>query len=120
MKYERKIPKNLDCGMAMIMDIIGGKWKPCLLYNISNGNRRPSQIQRLNPLASRRVLNQQLKELEAHNIITRKVYPVLPPKVEYFLTDMGKSLIPIIEVMNNWGEQYLNNPDEIPTLKIKH
>lgn len=120
MKYERKIPKNLDCGMAMIMDIIGGKWKPCLLYNISNGNRRPSQIQRLNPLASRRVLNQQLKELEAHNIITRKVHPVLPPKVEYFLTDMGKSLMPIIEVMNNWGEQYLNNPDEIPTLKIKH
>lgn len=116
MTYERKIPKNLDCGMAVIMDVIGGKWKPCLLYNISKGSRRPSEIQRLNPLASRRVLNEQLKELEAHKIITRKVYPVLPPKVEYFLTEMGESLLPIIETMDSWGEQYLQDPDSIPKL----
>ncbi|MEH6680235.1 MAG: helix-turn-helix domain-containing protein [Sediminicola sp.] len=118
MEYERKIPKNLDCGMAMIMDIIGGKWKPCLLYNISRGNRRPSEIQRLNPLASRRVLNQQLKELEAHNIISRKVHSVLPPKVEYFLTEMGESLLPIIDVMDNWGEQYLGDSNKVPRLNL--
>ena len=70
-------------------------------------------------MASRRVLNQQLKELEAHGIITRKVYPVLPPKVEYFLTEMGESLLPIIDIMDNWGEQYLENPNKIPILQIK-
>lgn len=55
--YERKIPKDLDCGMAMIMEIIGGKWKPCLILNISRGFRRPSELQRLNKKASRRVLH---------------------------------------------------------------
>jgi len=108
--FERKIPKNLDCGMGMIMEIIGGKWKPCLIYNISKGHIRPSELQRLNPNATRRVLHQQLKELEEHGIIERVVYPVLPPKVEYFLTDLGNSLLPVINVMDDWGTQYLENP----------
>jgi DNA-binding HxlR family transcriptional regulator len=115
--YERKIPKNLDCGMGMTMDIIGGKWKPCLILNISNGARRPSELQRLNPLASRRVLNVQLKELEEHGIIIRVVHAVLPPKVEYLLTDLGRSLLPVIEMMDEWGTQYLNDPQQLPDLK---
>lgn len=112
--YERKIPKDLDCGMAMIMEIIGGKWKPCLILNISRGFRRPSELQRLNTKASRRVLNQQLKELEEFGIITRVVYAELPPKVEYFLTDLGSSLLPVIGTMDDWGSQYLENPQNLP------
>ncbi|WP_158800122.1 helix-turn-helix domain-containing protein [Pedobacter sp. L105] len=112
--YERKIPKDLDCGMAMIMEVIGGKWKPCLIHNISRGFRRPSEIQRLNKKASRRVLNQQLKELEEHGVITRTVYAELPPKVEYFLTDLGNSLLPVIRTMDDWGSQYLDQPQNMP------
>lgn len=107
--YERKIPKNIDCGVAATMDIIGGKWKPCLIFNIMNGNRRPSQLQRLNPLATRKVLNQQLKELEDRGVIRRVVYPELPPKVEYFLTDFGESLIPVIKVIDQWGAELLQS-----------
>ena len=114
---ERKIPKDLDCGMAMIMEIIGGKWKPCLIHNIWRGHRRPSELQRLNPKASRRVLYQQLQELEEHGIIERVIYPVLPPKVEYFLTELGNSLLPVISVMDEWGTQYLENPGKRPVLK---
>ncbi|RNL92276.1 transcriptional regulator [Sinomicrobium pectinilyticum] len=111
--YERKIPKNLDCGMAVIMDIIGGKWKPCLIFNIMNGDRRPSKLQRLNPLASRKVLNQQLKELEKHGIINRVVYPELPPKVEYYLTPLGESLLPIIKKMDQWGTEHMKRQKSI-------
>lgn len=114
---ERKIPKDLDCGMAMIMEIIGGKWKPCLIHNISRGFKRPSELLRLNPKATRRVLYQQLTELEEAGIIEKLIFPVLPPKVEYSLTGLGMSLLPVIKVMDDWGTQYLNNPDQHPTLK---
>jgi len=114
--YERKIPKDLDCGMGMIMEIIGGKWKPCLIYNINLGYRRPSELQRLNKKASRRVLNQQLKELEEYGIIRRVVYAELPPKVEYFLTELGDSLLPVINIMDEWGSQYLDKPQSMPEI----
>jgi DNA-binding HxlR family transcriptional regulator len=105
--YENKIPKDLNCGMAMTMEIMGSKWKPCLLYNIYRGINRPGKLQEYNPKASRQVLNQQLKELEEHGMILRVVYPQLPPKVEYFLTDTGKTLIPVLDAMENWGRQFI-------------
>lgn len=105
--YNHKIPKDLSCGMAMTMEIMGSKWKPCLLYNISRGINRPGQLQQYNPAASRQVLTQQLKELEEHGIIRKIVYPELPPKVEYFLTDTGKSLIPVLDAMEGWGSRYI-------------
>jgi DNA-binding HxlR family transcriptional regulator len=105
--YERKIPRKVECGITFIMEIIGGKWKPCLIYHIDQGAKRPSELQRQNPTATRRVLNQQLKELEEHGIIKRVVYAELPPKVEYSLTDMGRTLLPVIHVMYNWGEVQL-------------
>ncbi|MCX2481610.1 helix-turn-helix domain-containing protein [Pedobacter sp. MC2016-15] len=97
--------------------VSGGKWKPCLILNIHNGAKRPSELQRLNPLASRRVLHVQLKELEEHGIIRRIVYAVLPPKVEYLLTDLGKSLLPMILLLDDWGAQYLSKPEELPKLR---
>jgi len=112
--YERKIPKELDCGMGVIMDIIGGKWKPCLIFNIMSGQYRPSQLQALNPLATRKVLNQQLKELQEHGVITKTI---LPPKVEYHLTELGESLLPVIKMMDQWGASYMSNPTKIPVLE---
>lgn len=105
--YDRKIPRKVDCGISFIMEIIGGKWKPCLIYYIDQGARRPSELQRQNPTATRRVLNQQLKELEEHGIVKRVVYAELPPKVEYSLTEMGCSLLPVIHTMYNWGEEQM-------------
>lgn len=105
--YEKKIPKDFTCGMTVMMEIIGGKWKSYLVFLISQGIRRPSDLQRAVPSASRRVLNLQLRELEFHGIIKRVIYPELPPKVEYYLTEFGESLLPVVEAMDNWGNGYL-------------
>jgi DNA-binding HxlR family transcriptional regulator len=104
--YERKIPKDLTCGIAVVMEIIGNKWATCLLFNIYEGVRRPGQLQQYNPNASRQVLTQQLRELETHGVIRRIIYPELPPKVEYYLTDLGETLIPVLQTMSDWGENY--------------
>src|SRR6218665_703064 len=103
---ERKIPLNLNCGLDLIGEVLYGKWKIRLLWFIDGGHKRPSELQRKIPDASRRVLNIQLKELEEHELITKVIYPVVPPKVEYSLTDFGKSLIPVISALGNWGDKY--------------
>ena len=110
--YERKIIPNLNCGLDLVGEVIYGKWKIRLLWFINEGHQRPSQLQRKIPDASRRVLNIQLNELERHELVTRKIYPVVPPKVEYSLTEFGKTLIPVIAALGQWGdehEQHLRN-----------
>jgi DNA-binding HxlR family transcriptional regulator len=102
--YEKKIPLVLECGLTVTKEVLGGKWKANLIYGISEGIRRPSDLQRAIPGATKRVLNQQLKELEAFNVLTKKIYHQLPPKVEYSLTELGETLMPIIKMMNQWGE----------------
>ena len=102
--YERKIPLTIDCGLHFTREVLNGKWKPALLNAISMDVKRPSELLRILPDATRRVLNVQLNELEVHGLITKKVYPQLPPKVKYSLTEMGWSLMPIIDAMNEWGE----------------
>jgi DNA-binding HxlR family transcriptional regulator len=104
--YEKKIPKDFSCGFSVLMEIIGGKWKSYLLFLIHSGVYRPSDLHRKVPMATRRVLNLQLKELEFHGIIGKKIYPELPPRVEYYLTDFGKSLLPVISAMDAWGGGY--------------
>ena len=102
--YERKILPNLNCGLDLIGEVLYGKWKIRLLWFINEGHQRPSELQRKIPDATRRVLNIQLKELEDHELVSKIIYPVVPPKVEYSLTDFGKSLIPVISVLGNWGD----------------
>ncbi|MEJ2884401.1 winged helix-turn-helix transcriptional regulator [Pedobacter sp. GR22-6] len=104
--YERKIQPNLNCGLDLIGEVIYGKWKIRLLWFINEGHKRPSELQRKIPDASRRVLNIQLNELEKHDLVTRKIYPVVPPKVEYSLTEFGKTLIPVIAVLGQWGDEH--------------
>ena len=103
--YERKIIPNLNCGLDLIGEVLYGKWKIRLLWFINQGHKRPSELQRKIPDASRRVLNIQLKELEDHELISKKIYPVVPPKVEYSLTDFGMTLIPVISALGYWGDQ---------------
>lgn len=103
--YERKIPPSLNCGLDLIGEVLYGKWKIRLLWFINEGHQRPSELQRKIPDASRRVLNMQLKELEDHDLVTKKIYPVVPPKVEYSLTEFGNTLIPVISVLGEWGDK---------------
>lgn len=103
---DRKIPLNLNCGLDLIGEVLYGKWKIRLLWFINEGHQRPSELQRKIPDASQRVLNIQLKELETHELVTKIIYPVVPPKVEYSLTDFGKSLIPVIGALGNWGDEH--------------
>ena len=103
--HERKIPLNLNCGLDLIGEVLYGKWKIRLIWFINEGNKRPSELQRKIPDASRRVLNIQLKELEEHGLVSKMIYPVVPPKVEYSLTEFGKTLTPVISVLGNWGDE---------------
>ena len=114
--YERKILPNLNCGLDLIGEVLYGKWKIRLLWFINEGHQRPSELQRKIPDASRRVLNIQLKELEEHGLVKRKIYLVVPPKVEYSLTEFGKTLIPVIGALGNWGDE---NQELLKTLILK-
>ena len=96
---------NLNCGLDLVGEVLYGKWKIRLLWFIKQGHQRPSELQRKIPDASRRVLNVQLKELEQHELISKVVYPVVPPKVEYNLTEFGESLIPVIGAIGQWGDR---------------
>lgn len=95
---------NLNCGLDLAGEVLYGKWKIRLLWFIKQGHKRPSELQRKIPDASRRVLNVQLKELEDHELISKVVYPVVPPKVEYNLTEFGETLIPVISAIGQWGD----------------
>ncbi len=106
MAYKKKNPQVLNCGLDLLAAVLYGKWKIRLLYFIHQGNMRPSQLQRKIPEASRRVLNIQLNELEQHDLITKTIYAQLPPKVEYFLTDFGKSIIPLLHALGEWADQH--------------
>lgn len=113
--YQRKIPIALNCGLDLIREVLYGKWKIHIIYYIGNGALRPSDIQRKIPDATRRVLNIQLRQLELHDIITKEVFPQLPPKVEYSLTTFGKTLLPVIEIMGNWGDDHQEHLREVIT-----
>jgi DNA-binding HxlR family transcriptional regulator len=102
--YERKIPIDQNCGLDLIREVLYGKWKIHLIYYISRGIQRPSELQREIPEATRRVLNMQLNQLEQHELVTKKIYPQLPPKVEYNLTPFGESLLPVVMLMGKWGD----------------
>ena len=102
---QRKIPIELSCGLDLAKEVVFGKWKIHLIYFISQGTKRPGELQRKIPAASRRVLSVQLNELEAHGIVSKQIYAEQPPKVEYSLTDFGCTLLPIVLALGSWGDE---------------
>ncbi len=94
------------CPVVSTLDIIGGKWKILILYHLNSQTRRFNELQRLMPAITQRMLTLQLRELESDGIVHREVYPQVPPKVEYSLTELGLTLMPVIESMHAWGRQY--------------
>lgn len=100
-----KSKQNAECPIAAMLELIGGKWKPVILYFLTSGTRRFGEIVARIPTISRKVLAEQLKELEKDGLIMRKQYKEMPPRVEYSLTDLGKSLSPVFTEMSKWGKK---------------
>jgi len=105
-KHVRKTPLKQDCPVETTLNIIGGKWKPALLSGLFRGPQRPRDMSQALPEATKRVIAQQLRELEASGIITKKIYDEVPLRVEYSLTSLGQSLQPVMKALQEWGEAY--------------
>lgn len=118
--------KGFDCPLEATLAMIGGKYKILIVYFLINQTLRYSELQKRLPQASPKMLAQQLKELERDGLIHRELYPVVPPRTEYSLTALGKSLAPIILAIYQWGEKLfmgagLSNPcreEDIVRMKV--
>ena len=96
-----------NCPVDAILGVIGGKYKPIILFHLMDGTLRFSELRKFLPQATPKMLTQQLRELEADGIIHREVYPVVPPKTEYSLTDFGRTLSPVLNAMCEWGKEHM-------------
>ena len=99
------------CPVQATLELIGGKYKTLILWHLSEETLRFSELHKRISNATAKMLTQQLRELEAQALIHREVYPVIPPKVEYSLTPLGKSLMPVLVAMRDWGAEYLRSKD---------
>lgn len=104
--YQRKLPVELQCGFHLFLEVLNGKWKLNLIWCIYTGLKRPGELQRRLSKASRRLLDTQLKQLVDQGIIAKTIINQRPLKVEYELTPLGETLIPVIEVAARWGEAH--------------
>ena len=99
---------NYDCSVEATLDIIGGKWKGIILYHLMNNTLRYNDIKRLMPKITPRSLTRQLRELERDGIIEREVYAEVPPRVEYSVSEVGKTLEPIVTLLGKWGDEHID------------
>lgn len=103
--------KSYHCPVEAALDVIGGKWKPLILWALGDNVMRFSELQKGLPGVNAKMLTKQLREMEEDRIITRKVFAEVPPRVEYAITDFGKTLIPILQALCTWGAEYLGIDD---------
>lgn len=96
-----------QCPVEAALDIIGGKWKSIILFRVLEETRRFNELRKLLPKVTQRMLTNQLRELERDGLIERKIYPQVPPKVEYSITDLGKSLEPVLRELKKWAEEQM-------------
>ena len=94
------------CDVEATLSVIGGRWKPVLICRLLSGRKRFGELCRLAPNATQRMITLQLRELEADGIISRHVFQEVPPRVEYEVTEFGRSLAPIIKTMQKWGKEF--------------
>ena len=103
--------KKYVCNIDLGMEIIRGKWKAVILCHLNDGPKRFLELQRITGGISQKVLNEKLQELQHHGLITKIVYPQVPPKVEYLLTVIGKDLFPALEMIQDWSIKHFPNKD---------
>lgn len=112
----RRRAGRTGCSVEATLSVIGGVWKPVLLFHLLGGKLRFNAICRLTPNATQRMITLQLRELEADGIVERTVYPEVPPRVEYALTPLGRTLKPVLLSMRSWGADFQAGLDgEHPT-----
>ncbi len=104
---------NFRCPVEAALEILGGKWKGLILFHLRPETRRFNELRRLIPDISQRMLTKQLRELEADQIVHRKIFQEIPPKVEYSLTDFGMTLTPVLNALHDWGFEYIKRITEI-------
>lgn len=104
---QKKTENKPSCPIEKTLHLIVGKWKTILLWHLSSGKKRYGELKKLIPSVSEKMLIQSLRELEKDKLVVRKVYPEIPPKVEYILSKRGQSLSPLICALNTWGEKHL-------------
>lgn len=98
--------KKFRSTIELSLNILGGKWKILIIWQLKDSAKRYGELKKSLPGATHKMLTQQLRELEQDEIISRKVYSEIPPKVEYSLTLLGKTIIPVIDLLSDWGEEY--------------
>ncbi len=99
---------NFGCPVEACLEVIGGKWKGVVLFHLLAGTKRFNELKRTMPKVTQRMLTRQLRELEADRIIERRVYPEVPPRVEYSLTELGRTLEPILRTLQTWGVEHVD------------
>jgi len=107
MKRREDLMKKYNISVEATLEVIGGKWKCVILCHLTHGKKRTSDLRRLMPGITQKMLTQQLRELEEDGIVNRIVYNQVPPKVEYELTEYGWSLKNILDSLCSWGEQHI-------------
>ena len=105
---------NDHCPVEATLELIGGKYKALILWHLAENKLRFNELRKAITSATPKMLTQQLRELESQHLIHREVFPVIPPKVEYSLTETGRSLMPILVAMRDWGAGYLRKKDMEP------
>lgn len=105
-----------NCPVTHTLSVVGGKWKPVILFCISNGIQRFGAMQRAVPGITKQMLTKQLRELEADGAITRTVFAEVPPRVEYALSDRGRSILPVIDAMRVWGTEDMSQRQNTPAV----
>lgn len=110
---------NKNCPVSKTIDMIGGKYKALILWHLTGKILRFHELRKLIPEATPKMLTQQLRELEADGLLHREVYPVVPPKVEYSLTERGQSLFPILSAMYRWGAERMDEQGICPSCSME-
>ncbi len=105
----RQYDCRYGCSVEATLDVIGGRWKGVILFHLLSGTKRFNELHRLVTCCTQRMLTLQLRELEKDGVVKRTVYAEVPPKVEYSLTEFGRSLEPILLMMREWGDQYISS-----------
>lgn len=104
----RSYDVQFGCAVEAALEVIGGKWKAAILFRLLDGKKRFNEIKRLFPSLTQRILTQQLRELERDGVVERKVYAEVPPKVEYSLTEFGRTLETVLRLLSEWGKDHVD------------
>jgi len=106
MESNAKAAAERKCPIETVIQVLGGKWKPLILWHLLDSARRFNELEKLIPEVTQKMLAQHLRELENDRLVTRTIYPSVPPKVEYSLSEYGKTMVPVLEAMCAWGETH--------------